>query len=195
MSNVMTPVFRVSYPNVLKPKLNKLNNKEEYSVVALFPKGTNLDAMKKAAQAAIVEKWGADQKKWPKNLRTPFRKHEEKVTETDDGKKLFPAGMEEGGIFMNLKSKQRPGVVNQKTEDIINESDFYAGCFARATVRCFAYYEAGNAGVSFGLQNIQKVKEGDPLGSRTRAQDDFAPIAVAEEGSVESAADASSLFD
>lgn len=195
MSNIQTPVFRVSFPNVLKPKFNKLSNKEEYSVVALFPKGTNLDVLKKAAQEAIVEKWGSDQKKWPKNLRTPFRKQDEKATETDDGRKVYPQGMEEGGIFINLKSMQRPGVVDQKVEDIISEADFYAGCYARASVSCYAYAQVGNAGVSFGLRNIQKVKEGDPLGSRTRAQDDFAPIASTDSPSTESASDAGSLFD
>lgn len=171
MGNVLTPVFRVSYPAVLKPKHNKLNDKMEYSVVALFPKGADMSNLKKAAQAALVEKFGADQKKWPKNLKTPFRDQGEKEK---DG--ALPSGHEKGAIFMNLKSTQKPGVVNEQVEDIIDESDFYAGCFARATVRAYAYSQAGNAGVNFGLANIQKVKDGDPFGSRTRAEDDFQPI-------------------
>lgn len=189
MANVLTPMFRVSYPNVFKAKLNEMSNKEEFSLVALFPKGTDLSSMQKAAKDAITEKWGADQKKWPKNLRSPFRLQDEKATEDEiTGKKMYPAGMEEGGFFINLKSAQKPGLVDASVQDIISEADFYAGCYARATVRCYAYDAKGNCGVAFGLQNIQKMKDGDALGSRTRAQDDFAPI----EGAAST--NASSLF-
>lgn len=191
MSNIMTPQFRVSYPNVFKPKRNELNGKDEYSLVALFPKGADLSGLKKAAQEAIAEKWGPDQKKWPKNLRTPFRNQSEKATVDEaTGRTVYPAGMEDGGIFMNLKSNQKPGLVNERVEDIISETEFYAGCWARATVRAYAYDNKGNCGVSFGLQNIQKMKDGEPLGSRTKPQDDFAPI----EGAGEVGKDASSLF-
>ena len=176
MANILTPKFRVSYPNVFRAKKNDLSGKDEFSVVALFPKGSDLRALQAAAKEVTVEKWGADPKKWPKNLRSPFRKHEEKMTETDDGKQVYPSGMEEGGIFMNLKSSQKPGVVDATVQDIIEESEFYAGCYARATVRAYAYEMKGNSGVSFGLQNIQKVAEGDPLGSRTKAQSDFSAI-------------------
>jgi hypothetical protein len=192
MANVTTPKFRVSYPNVFKAKKNDLNGQEEFSLVALFPKGADLSALKKAAQEAVVEKWGSDPKKHPKNLRSPFRKHEEKQYENDSGQTVYPPGMEEGGIFLNLKSKQRPGIVDQNVQDILVESEFYAGCYARATVRAYAYDNKGNAGVAFGLQNIQKMAEGDPLGSRTKAQDDFAPIAGA--GTSEGAS-ADSLFN
>lgn len=192
MSNVLTPIFRVSYPNVFKARLNDQNGKMEFSVAALFKKGENLDKLKAAAQAAIIEKWGADKAKWPKNLRSPFRDQGEREYENDEGKMVMPQGMEKGAIFMNFKSQQKPGVVNEKVEDMINESEFYAGCFARATVRCFAYSQKGNNGVSFGLQNIQKVGEGEPLGSRTKAQDDFAPIEASNAG--ESAIDTGDIF-
>lgn len=184
MANVLTPPFRVSYPNVFKPRHNDLNGKDEYSVVALFKKGEDLSALKKAAEAAVIEKWGSDKSKWPTNLRSPFRDQKERAK---DG--ALPAGYEEGAIFINLKSSQRPGVVDQKVQDIIDESDFYAGCYARATIGAYAYDQKGNRGVAFGLGNIQKVKEGEPLGNRTKATDDFAPIEGAEEGQ-----DASSLF-
>lgn len=183
---VMTPKFRVSYPHVFKPQLNKLNNKEEYSVQALFKKGEDLSPLIKAVKECAAAKWGSWDK-IPKNFRSPFRKQEERGKE-EDGKLVLPAGHEVGAIFITLKSKERPGVVNQKVEDIIDETEFYAGCYARAKVTVYAYSQAGNNGVSFGLQNIQKMSDGDPLGSRLRAQDDFEPIAGAEE-SLESADD------
>lgn len=192
MSSVMTPVFRASYPSVFKPKENTLNGKQEYSVVALFSKDADLSGLKKAAQAVIEEKWGKDKKKWPPNLRSPFRDQAEraKIDEVT-GKKVLPAGYEEGAIFLTIKSQNRPGVVDANVQDIIDESDFYAGCYARATVHAYAYDQKGNRGVSFGLANIQKTKDGDPLSGRARAQDDFAPIETEGGGSTNS----TSLFD
>lgn len=177
--NLNTPKFRVSYPNVFKAMRNKLSGKDEFSVVCLFKKGEDLGQLKAAAQQAIIEKWGADKDKWPKNLRSPFRDQAELAKEVD-GKRIMPVGHEEGAIFMRLKSSQRPGVVDQNVQDIIDESQFYAGCWARASVNAYAYDQAGNRGVSFGLGNIQKIGEGEPLGNRSKPEQDFAPIKTEE---------------
>ncbi len=193
MSNVMTPVFRASYPALFKSKLNDLNGEQEYSVVALFPKNADMSKLKAAAQAVIEEKWGKEKNKWPKNLKSPFRLQEEREKyDEETGKKLLPAGHEAGAIFMNLKSKQKPGLVNADVQDILDASEIYAGCYCRATVRPYAYEVKGNAGIAFGLQNVQKVKDGDPLSGRTKATDDFAPV-----GAEMSAPDksATSMFD
>jgi len=188
MANVITPEFRVSYPVVFEPKKNDLNGKMEYSVVALFKKGENLEKLKAAAQEACEKKWGKDQKKWPKNLRSPFRDQAEREkTNEETGLPYMPDGYEKGAIFLNLKSSSRPGVVNQQVKAFTDESEFYAGCYAFASLSCYAYDQAGNKGVAFGLQNIQKSRDGEPFGGRTKAEDDFAPVAV--EGG-----DANSLF-
>jgi hypothetical protein len=181
MGSVLTPAFRVSFPNVFKPRVNTLNNQEEYSVMALFPKDADLSGMKVAAKEAIEKKWGAEKSKHPANLRSPFRKSEEKLKSAEDGTKYLPAGYEEGGVFMNFKSKQRPGVVDQKVQDIIDDTEIYAGCWVRASVSAYAYDQKGNRGVSFGLGNIQKVKDDDPLGGRTRPQDDFAAVETVDD--------------
>lgn len=182
---VTTPFFRVSYPNVFKPRLNKLNNKEEYNIQCLFPKGTDLTSLKQAAQSAMEKKWGSDQAKWPKNIRTPFRNQGDRAK---DGK--TPMGYEDGAIYLNLRTDKRPGVVDQNRNPILDENEFYAGCWARATISAYAYDQAGNRGVSFGLLNLQKVKDDEPLGTRVSAEDDFQPVAGAESGQA-----ATGLFD
>lgn len=186
MANVVTPPFRVSYPAVFQAKKNDLNGKMEYSLVALFKKGEDLTKLKMAVKECIEAKLGKDQAKWPKNLRMPFRDQaeREKINE-ETGKPFLPDGYEAGAIFLNLKSSQRPGVVDQSVQPIMDEADFYPGCWAQASVNPFYYDQKGNKGVSLGLQNIQKVKDGDPLGGRTKAESDFAPVAQ----------DSSSLFD
>lgn len=175
MSNVITPKFRASFPQLFKAKKNDLNGRDEYSVVALFDKGQDLSTLKAAATEALEKKWGKDKSKWPQNLRSPFRDQGERAKDMD-GKKVLPAGYEEGAIFVTLKSEQRPGVVDANVQDIIDESQIYAGCILRATVRAYAYDNKGNRGVSFGLGNVQKCGDGPPLGGRSRPQDDFSPI-------------------
>lgn len=185
---VKTPEFRVSYPNVFTARMNDLSGKEEYSLVALFPKGADMTELQNAAKAAIKAKWGD---KAPKGLRSPFRKHEEKANE--DGS--LPIGYEEGGIFINVKSKMRPGVVGTNIDEmtgkleVLDETSFYPGCYARMTVNAYAYDQKGNRGVSFGLRNVQKLRDGDPLGGRSRPEDDFEPVETADGATPQTADD------
>ncbi len=187
-TGVMTPEFRVSFPNLFKAKKNDLSGEDEYSVQALFSKDADLKVLKMAAEAAIAKKWGDDKKKWPTNLRSPFRLQDERAKVNDEGKKVLPPGYEEGAVYLNLKSKQRPGVVDKNVQPIIDETEFYPGCYARATISAYAYDAKGNKGVAFGLGNIQKTRDGEPLGGRMKAEDEFAPIEGASEG------DASTVF-
>ena len=189
-SNVITPEFRVSYPRVFKPEKNDLSGEMEFTVSALFKKGENLSALKKAAEEACEEKWGKDKSKWPKNLKSPFkdqgtREKEKEVVEIKNGKEtktvktVMPDGYEKGAMYLNLKSRQKPGLVDQSLNDIIDASEFYGGCYARASVRAMAYDMKVNKGVSFWLQNLQKTRDGESFGGRTAPQDDFEPIAAA----------------
>lgn len=186
--SLVTPEFRVSFPSVFKPATNRLSNKEEYSIVALFPKGADLSKLKEAAKKAATDKWGPDQKKWPKNLRMPFRDQAEKAKDVD-GRQVLPPGHVEGAIFMNFKSQQKPGVVDQNVQPILDQSEFYPGCWAKASVRVYAYDQMGNAGISFGLGNVQKVKDGEPFGSRSNAEDEFAPVQVSGDNKTGSSSD------
>lgn len=176
-TQVLTPEFRVSYPKVFKAERNDLNGQDEYSVVALFPLGADLSKLKAAVKAAAEKKWGADPKKWPKNIRSPFRDQGEREKEDDDGNKYMPDGYVKGAVFVNFKSLKRPGLVNAKCEDIIDETDFYGGCYARAQVNANAYDKKGNAGVSLHLNHIQKLRDGQSFGAGTRNPSDvFSPV-------------------
>lgn len=182
-AQVTTPTFRVSYANVFKAKKNDLNGKDEFSLVAVFAKGENLDALKKAAKIACIKKFGADESKWP-TIRSPFRDHREKMK---DGK--LPEGHEVGGIFLNLKSTNRPQIVDQNVQEIIEEHRFYSGCYARASIGAYAYSQKGNNGVAFGLNHLQLVKDGPPMGGRPRVEDAFKAVEVETADS-----DAGSIF-
>lgn len=183
-TDVVTPTFRASYPNIFKAAFNKLSQKNEFSVEALFSPDENLDAMKKAAHGALVKKFGADQTKWPTVTRSPFRDQKEKLK---DGK--LPDGCTPGAMFIRFKSEKRPGIVDQNKQELLDDSKFYAGCYARAHVNAFAFQKGANVGVSFGLNHVQLVKDGESFSGRPKAEDAFTAVEGAG-----TAADASSIF-
>lgn len=168
---LITPVGRVSYPSVFKPtKMEGSTGEPKYELTLLFPKSDEeaLAPLKRAIAAVRAEKWGPDKSKWPANLRSPFR----------DGDRDKPNNPEYAGmIFIRMTSQNRPGLVDAAVQPIIDQSQFYPGCYAKAEVNAFAYDKAGNRGMSFGMNNIQKVKDGEPLGGAARpAQEVFEPV-------------------
>lgn len=183
---IRTSVFRAAFVHVFEPHMAPGAKEAKFSVVMLFQKDDPiLKELKAAAQAAAKEKWGD---KIPPGLKSPFRSGAEKSHLDGFGPDV---------VFITATTKQKPGLVDQRLQPIENSQEFYSGCYARATVNAFAYDTAGNKGVSFGLQNLQKVRDGAPFG-RTRATDDFDAVESGEEGSGDAAPAAKSgdsLFD
>lgn len=159
---VVTPVFRVSFPHVFKPHAFQ-NREPAYSIQMLFDKDADLtpmkDAAKKALQTGMSKLWKGEK---PKNLRSPFKDGNEKNLDDYRGKTVVEA-----------RTKMKPGIVDKDRQEILDPAEFYAGCYARATLTCYPYSVSGNNGVSFGLNNIQKVKDGPALSGRKNAKDDF----------------------
>lgn len=76
--------------------------------------------------------------------------------------------------FVNANSVAAPGVVDADREPILNRSEVYSGVYGRASINFYAFNSNGNKGIACGLNNLQKIKDGDPLGGKSRAEDDFA---------------------
>lgn len=194
--NIMTPEFRVGSTSVFRPRGNKQNPAAEpnYFLACLFPHPNKMppaykaeyDAfiarLKAAVAQAVTDKWGA---KKPVNLRMPFR---------DQGEKSYE-GYEAGALFFTASSKQKPGLIDSMKNDIIDETEFYSGAYARATLRVYAYEVSGNRGVGIGLQNVQKLRDGEPLSGRLKAQDEFEPVKVAPGEQAASDGGAMDLFN
>lgn len=167
---VVTPEFRAAFEAVFEKKAFK-DNPPIYSLRMLFPKSTDLTALKRAANNALIEKWGADKSKWPKKLQSPFH----------DGNEKSELSGHENTIFINTKSKFKVQVVGNKrdpdtkrfTEITQADGTFYAGCYARAEVKAHAYDNMGNRGVSFWLTSVQKIRDGEPFQGGRRAEDVF----------------------
>ena len=165
---VMSPEFRVSFASVFEARSFEDKGDKKFELTALFPKTTDLSALKTLARTAAVDKWGD---KMPGDLRSPFR---------DGSEKPDLEGYADH-IFVKMTTKQRPGVVDQGVQPIIEPSDFYSGCYARASVTAYAYGGPGTKyrpGVAFGLQNVQKLRDGDPFSGRSNPEEDFEPVAT-----------------
>lgn len=152
--SIRTPVFRISYPNLFKPRGFE-GQEEKYSCDMLFEPGTDLGEMKKAIVQAMTEKFGP-REKWPKGWRHPLK----------DGKeKSDKAGYGEGVMFATAKSAHKPTLVNGRREPIVDEKEIYGGCYCIAYISVYAYDTKGNRGVTFGLNGVQKVRDGQSFGA------------------------------
>lgn len=181
-TRVTTGEVRASYFSALAPRKNELSGKDEFSTQILIPKTDTetIAALKAAAKEALVAKFGD---KIPKNVRNPLRDGD---TETkQDGS---PLGKEyQGHFFCNVKSTSKPGAIDTHGNDLIGADDIVSGDYIRVSLNAYAYSQAGNNGVSFGLNNILLVRKGEPLGgAKPSAAADFgiargaAPVATAD---------------
>lgn len=138
----------------------------KYSVSAIIPKSDTktVNAIKAAIEQAkkdSISKWGG---KVPANLKLPLRDGD--IDRPDDEAYA-------GCYFFNANSRQAPQVVDSKVQPILDQSEVYSGCYGKISVTFYGYNSNGNRGIAAGLGNIQKLKDGESLGGRTSAADDF----------------------
>lgn len=177
VSKVVTPVFRVSFPAVFEAKSFD-NGPPKFSVSAIWdpsrftPAEKKLwDAMIGLADSVSMERFKKKMNDLPGNFKKAIR---------DGAEKADLAGYGEGLLFANLSSKMKPGLIDRDRTPILSAEDFYPGCYARATITAYSYDNKGK-GVAFGLQNLQKIAEGERLDSRTDAAEDFGDDDVADD--------------
>ena len=159
---------RLSYANVWEPQ--SINGSEpKYSVSVIIPKSDKAtiqkiqQAVEQAKQEAI-SKFGG---KIPANLKLPLRDGD--IDRPDDEAYA-------NSYFINCNSKQKPQVVDQQVQTILDQTEVYSGCYGRVSVTFYGFNSNGNRGVAAGLGNIQKLKDGEPLGGRVRPEDEFGTV-------------------
>lgn len=162
---------RWSYANVWEPK--SINGGiPKYSVSLIIPKSDTKTITK--IQAAIEAAYKEGEAKLKGNgrsvpalsvLKTPLRDGD---TERPDDEAYADA------YFINANSASAPGIVDADRQPIIDRSEVYSGVYGRASINFYAFNSNGNKGIACGLNNLQKIKDGEPLGGKSRAEDDFA---------------------
>ena len=76
--------------------------------------------------------------------------------------------------FVNANSASAPGIVDADRQPIIERSEMYSGIYGRASINFYAFNVNGNRGIACGLNNLQKLRDGEPLGGKASAESDFA---------------------
>ena len=168
-TKVVTGKVRFSYVNIFRSRSFSDGQDAKYSICLLIPKSDKATVRKiqaaidEAVQEGISSKWNG---KKPANLKLPLRDGDEERAEE--------APEYEGMFFLNANSTQKPGIVDRDLNEILDPDEVYSGCWGRASINFYAFNVNGNRGVGVGLNNIQKLKDGDRLGgSRAKAEDDF----------------------
>lgn len=164
------PQTRWSYANVWNPKAIN-GGTPKYSVSLIIPKSDTktIEKVKAAIKAAYEEgtsKLKGNSKSVPalSALKTPLRDGDIERPDDEAYKNAY---------FINANSATAPGVVDAYKQPIIETSEVYSGVYGRASINFYAFNSNGNKGIACGLNNLQKIRDGEPRGGRTRAEDDF----------------------
>ena len=168
-TKVVTGVVRLSYANLWEPK--SINGgAEKYSVSLIIPKSDKktISQIETAIDNAIKEGASKFGGKIPNKaaLKLPLRDGD---IERDDE-------AYQDSYFVNANSTTAPQIVDSKVQPILDRNEVYSGVYARVSITFYAFNSNGNKGIACGLGNIQKVRDGEPLGGRSKAADDFTTL-------------------
>lgn len=171
-TKVVTGKVRLSYVHLFERQKTDDGEEGKFSVVLLIPKSDTktLNAMQAAYDAAAEQgkstKFGGS---IPKNLVDTRHDGDE---EADLEKNPEYAGH----IYVSVSSNTQPGIVDKQVNPILDPTEVYSGCYARAEIVAAPFEYKGKKGVSFYLNHVQKMAEGESLTGRTSAEDAFEPI-------------------
>lgn len=174
-TRVITGVVRLSYCNIWEPK--SINGSDpKYSVSLLIHKSdtATITAIEKAIEAALSAGTGKFGGKIPPRgaLKLPLRDGD---TEREDEAYA-------GHFFVNANSKNPPQVVDGSLAPVLDRAEVYSGCYARVSIEFYAFNTNGNKGVAVGLGNIQKIRDGEPLGGgNISAESDFGAFTATDD--------------
>ena len=171
MKVITGPDTRWSFANVWEPK--SINGgTPKYSVSLIVPKSDAKTVAKiKAAIEAAYHEGEAKLKGSGKSvpplaaIKNPLRDGD--IERPDDSAYA-------NAYFINANATSAPGIVDADRNPILSRSEVYSGVYGRASISFYAFNSNGNKGIACGLNNLQKVRDGEPLGGKTSAESDFA---------------------
>ena len=168
-TKVVTGKVRFSYLHVWEPVAIEEGQDKKYSVSLIIPKSDKetIAKIKKAIEnAKELGKVKLGGKITP-NLKQPLRDGD--IDRADDENYA-------DSYFLNANCKTKPGVVDKNVSPILDQDELYSGCYGRASITFYAFNTSGNKGIACGLNNLQKLSDGEPLGGRSTAESDFGKV-------------------
>ena len=174
---LITPYATLSFPNLFQPRSVAEGQEPKYGCALLFDAAAQQSPQFKAMQKAVDDLCQSEFKGVNvKSLVLPFKDAGEKADRYQ--------GYEDGVIVVNAQSKQKPGIVDARNQDVLLPEQVYAGQTVRAQLMPFAWKQAGRRGVSFGLNHVQIVKHDAPrIDGRVPANRAFDVIDEGDEAS------------
>lgn len=171
---MMLKNVRLSYANLFQPRENKSGDLR-YSTSLLIPK----DHPQVDELSAVIDRQGEERfgKKW-----ASMRKRTDPLHDADENGRADDDPAYEGMFYINTSSERKPQVVDRQVQPIIDESEIWSGCYANVSIAIFAFDVPENKGVSFGLNNVQKVKDGERLGGTPNAEEEFEAMDDEDDG-------------
>ncbi|ERL25338.1 DUF2815 family protein [Mitsuokella sp. oral taxon 131] len=166
---------RWSYANVWEPK--SINGgTPKYSVSLIIPKSdtVTVNKIKAAIEAAYKEGEGklkGNSRTVPalSAIKTPLRDGDSERPDDEAYRNAY---------FVNANATTAPGIVDADLNPIMSRSEVYSGVYGRASITFYAFNSSGNCGIACGLNNLQKIRDGEPLGSKASEESDFAEFAT-----------------
>ena len=177
-TKVVTGKVRFCYEHVFEPSAIDEVSQKKYSVCILIPKSDTktvseinraIEAAKEAGRSKLAGKNGVI----PPNIKTPLRDGD--IDRSDD--LAF-----KGCYFINANSLRKPALVDRDLNPIMDKNDFYSGCYGRVSINFYAY-NVSSKGIAAGLNNIQKLEDGDPLTGGSSVDEDFGSDSGSDFGS------------
>lgn len=168
---VVTGECRLSYVHLLEPYSSDPDKDKAYSVCLLIPKKdkATVARIRKAQQAALEAGKGKFGGKVPKSWKDTLRDGDADDVDLESN----PEFAKHWYINVSARLAYPPAVVDRQRNPIDDAREIYSGCYARVSMVAFAFNTQGNKGVSFGLRNVQKLRDGEALGGSSTAEDDF----------------------
>lgn len=167
-TKVVTGKVRFCYVNVFEPTAMNEGDTPKYNICVLIPKSdtATIDKIKKAIEAAkeagkakLADKNG----RIPANLKLPLR----------DGDEERPDDLAfEDHYFINANSMRQPSIVDRSLNPIMSRDEFYSGCYGRASINFYAF-NVSSKGIAAGLNNLQKLEDGEMLAGGSTVEEDF----------------------
>ena len=167
-TKVVTGKVRFCYVHVFEPTAVNEGDTPKYNICILIPKSDTatiekirkaIEAAKEAGKAKLADKNG----RIPSTIKLPLR-------DGDDERADDPAFQD--CYFINANSTRQPSVVDRALNPILNRDAFYSGCYGRASINFYAF-NVQSKGIAAGLNNLQKLEDGEMLSGSSTAEEDF----------------------
>jgi len=152
INGVVTPVGVFSFPHLGKPDTEGQYADDKYKATLLIDKSENIDVLKNAVKECIAKAFPTKNYSFKDLAHPPIRDGD---TKTLDGY--------EGCYFLCAKTKKHVRCVGPAREDISAE-EVYAGAKGRLVLTVGSYEQAGKPGVTFYLELVQKLEDGEAIG-------------------------------